>query len=407
MKKIAFLVFSVLFSAFAFAKSTYRAEIQETFKLNKYNRKLGYQLLDGGNKVIFIFDAQAYKIEKPTKVFVEGSFNGWAKKNPSWELSPYNSKKSVWTLECQKIDIAVPGNSGFPEFKFAVTEDKSYIETVCGQELHRSRSQTTEPKAVSRIPGFQMSTNNLILYPEDDPEYVAANAKIADKVKKLKDFDLENPEDVKTLANFRLVPGTKNLFRGYHPYKKSKTQETENERIKAVNRLLKENNIQSVITLSGNEQLDVKKEQISVYAQSIKEKNNWFYTDTHYNTVYYKSAGKDFGNLISKVVDFINTHPAPFYIHCRLGTDRTGTVSAILAGLCGASWDEIKQDYQKSNEAGFQEFRDYRLLQYSFEQILNRTMSEVQDLQKELSSYFIEGNYLTEADIKTLQQKLK
>ena len=68
-----------------------------------------------------------------------------------------------------------------------------------------------------------MATNNLILFPEDNPLEIVENTKIADKQKKLKDFDLENPEDQKTLANFRLVPGTSNLFRGYHPYKKSKT----------------------------------------------------------------------------------------------------------------------------------------------------------------------------------------
>lgn len=407
IKKIILVLCAFFSGAFVFSKAPYRAEVQESFKLNKYNRKLGYQITEGGNKIVFVFDAASYNIAKPTKVFVEGSFNGWAKKNPGWELSPFKKDKSVWTLECEKIDVMIPGNSGFPEFKFVITEDKSYIETVCGQELHRTRSQTTEPKAISRIPGFQMATNNLILFPEDNPLEIVENTKIADKQKKLKEFDLENPEDQKTLANFRLVPGTSNLFRGYHPYKKSKTFDTEDERIKMVNKLLRDNKIQSVITLSGNEQIDAKKEQISVYAQTIKENKNWLFVDTNYNTVYYRSNGEEFGNLIAKIVDFINSHPGPYYVHCRLGTDRTGAVSAVLAALSGASWEEIKKDYQKSNDAGIKEFRDYRLLQYSFEQMLFKPIDKVENLQQELSNYFIENNYLTSLDIKTLQERLK
>lgn len=407
LKKIATLIILFLAGTMTFAKAPYHVQIQQTFKPNKYNKKLGYQLIDGGNKIIFVFDADSYQIKKPTKVYLEGSFNGWAKKSPSWELTPFNKAKTIWTLECEKSDITIPGNSGFPEFKFIVTEDKSYIETVCGQELHRQKIVTEERNAISRIPGYKMASNNLILMPEDDPNYVVKNTKIANKQKKLKEFDLENIEDQKTISNFRQVPGTKNLFRGYHPYKKSRLYDTENDRIRLVNKLLKDNNVQSVITLSGNEQIDTKKEQISVYAQSIKENKNWLFVDTNYNTVYYNSNGEEFGNLVAKIVDFINTHPAPFYIHCRLGTDRTGTLSAVLAALCGASWDEIKADYQKSNETGIKEFRDYRLLQYSFEQMLYKPMDKVEDLQKELSAYFIDNNYLTQADIQTLQEKLK
>ena len=44
-----------------------------------------------------------------------------------------------------------------------------------------------------------------------------------------------------------------------------------------------------------------------------------------------------FGKLMADIISFINTHPGPYYIHCRLGTDRTGVTSAVLAALCGAS----------------------------------------------------------------------
>ena len=43
------------------------------------------------------------------------------------------------------------------------------------------------------------------------------NEIIASTIKKLSDFDLNDEESLKTLSNFRLVPGTTSLFRTYHP----------------------------------------------------------------------------------------------------------------------------------------------------------------------------------------------
>ena len=79
----------------------------------------------------------------------------------------------------------------------------------------------------------------------------------------------------------------------------------------------------------------------------------------------------------------------------------------MLAALCGASWDEIRADYQKTNAMGIKEFRDYRLLQYSFEKMLGKPMDEVQNLQKELGNYFIERKFVTQADLDTLVSRLK
>ena len=46
-------------------------------------------------------------------------------------------------------------------------------------------------------------------------------------------------------------------------------------------------------------------------------------------------------------------------------------------------------------------------MQYSFEQMLFKPIDKVENLQQELSNYFIENNYLTSLDIKTLQERLK
>jgi len=38
-------------------------------------------------------------------------------------------------------------------------------------------------------------------------------------------------------------------------------------------------------------------------------------------------------------------HKGPYLIHCTEGKDRTGFVCALLEALCGASYDEMRDDY--------------------------------------------------------------
>lgn len=39
------------------------------------------------------------------------------------------------------------------------------------------------------------------------------------------------------------------------------------------------------------------------------------------------------------------SHPAPYVVHCMEGKDRTGYVCALLEGLCGATYQEMVDDY--------------------------------------------------------------
>lgn len=407
VRKIFFCITFALLSNFSiFAKKNAQVvAYQPEFKLDKVNKRLGYQLLDGG-KIVFVFDASRFGIKTPKRVFLEGSFNGWAKKNSSWELEKY--KYSTWTYECALEDVMIPGNSGFPEFKFYIIAEVEYEVRIVEATSIRKKDEVMEPTMPNPYPGFQMATNNLILLPGDNPLVVIENTKTAGKLKKLKQFNLENPEDVATISNFRLVPGTTKLFRGYHPYKISRPNyDTEEKRIFLVNKQLKDNGVKSIITLSGDESIDVKKEQISVYVGDIRQAGNQLFVNTHYNTVYYASNTREFGNMMAEIIRFIDSHPGPYYVHCRLGTDRTGVVSANLAALCGASWEEIAADYQKTNEMGIREFRDYRLLQYSFEKMLGKKMSEIDDLQKEISDYYLRENFVTKAELDSLLKNLK
>lgn len=39
----------------------------------------------------------------------------------------------------------------------------------------------------------------------------------------------------------------------------------------------------------------------------------------------------------------------PVYYHCNIGTNRTGTISMLLEGLCGVSYEDMLKDYMFSN----------------------------------------------------------
>ncbi len=373
----------IILGACASAPQTVLPGIQESLKLDGINRQTGYQFIADGSRIVFIYDPQLYKIEGATQVYLEGSFNGWLKGTDDAWLLEQTGK--IWQLELDASAVRIPGNSGYPEFKFYV--------------ISGDRRFPREPNAVSTLSGYQMATNNLVLFPGDDPETVVANIATADTIRELAEFDLTDPAQAAVISNVRLVPGTTALYRGYHPFKKSRGQfDTEDTRIALVKKALEDNGIQSVITLSGDEKPGAS-ETVSAYHQAIMESGRQLTINTSYNTVYFNSTGADFGSQLAQVVRFINAKPGPYYVHCRLGTDRTGVVSAVLAAFSGASWAEIAADYQKSNLMGIKEFRDYRLLQYSFEQMLGEPVSSVADLKAALAAYFIKGGYLSAAEI--------
>jgi hypothetical protein len=402
------LAFILVFSAAAKAKQkeTYSVTVQQEFKLDKFNRQLGYQFIEDGEKLVFVFDADKWQIQRPKKVFVSGTFNGWKKKDSVWELSQV--KEKLFELECARMDIAVPGNFGYPEFKFIVVEDVEYIETVCGKSLTRYRVETTELDSIARLPGYKVENATLIVYPGADASRIVENAHTARTVKKLKDFDLSNEADCAKISNFRQVPGLSNLYRGYHPYKISKPgYDTEKIRIKLVNDYLKKTGIKTIITLSGDEALVDGKEQLPVFITDIRRNKSELFLEPTYSMVYYQTAGREFSDFIAQIVRYINSHEGPYYVHGRLGNDSTGVVCAVLAALCGTGWDEIAADYQKSNEMGIREFRDYKLLQYSFERLVGIPMTEVTDLKSVMTQVFLDSKTLTKTEIELLNQKLK
>lgn len=374
-----------------------------------------YSVSGDGASVRFSLDLADFSLPEEitpatvVKITVAASFTLW-RKNEAFEMTRTAGQGGgeLWLLEKPVSEVSAPGNIGFPEFNFlveyAAADGESEIFTVT------SKTPLSDAfRAAGGEPSEEVFGDNfVILLDKRNLPALKGEAEKLLSIKKLSDYNLDSSSDRARISNVRKVPGTKNLWRGYHPYKKSRPNfDTEDTRISLVNEALERNNIRSIITLSGDEPLSGEfGETISSYVRNIQKNHNELFIDTSYETVYFQPRTKEHSDNIQKIGRFIITHDSPFYIHCRLGSDRTGTMSSILAALCGATWAEIAEDYELTSKAGFGEFRSSRLLEYSFSQLLGKQASTCADLQKELVSYLTESGILSEGEIKQIQKKL-
>lgn len=360
--------------------------------------------------ITFIFDNNLWKAGTVTKVEVRGSFNGWSSK--SEYTMTYDSTDDIWTVTLPYSMVRVPGNSGQPEFKFVTN----------GSNYHSGYGRSFMPEGYVFMNGDR---NNIVVFDSDDFETIKANSATANVVKTAADFDLTTREGQEEISNFRSVPGTTKLFRSYHPFKYTKTSNaTEPLRMQYLNQLAAYEGIKSDICLSGN---DTKKlstyniggtsytETIAPYYQEIIDKGQVLYVGTangstpSYNEVYYNSGSAKFAEWVTEICQFIisDQSEAPYLIHCRIGTDRTGMFSATLAALCGADWDAIEADYVKSTRMGIQEYRGGGLLRYGFEQFLGvEDVRILSDFGKAVADKLIEKGALTAEEIAAVRLKL-
>ena len=386
-----------------------------------------YKVDSKNSLVTFMFTPVEFSLDfsKIKNVTVKGSFTGW-KNLENFKMTVTTLREAFGTLKAVHItrknrkllssaalyldtpvftltkktsEVNIPGNTGFPEFKFEVVfKDNTIIEPSLSSLAKKSKTPC-------------IMTNMLLITQKlnhSQKKHLKKTIKQTSRAEPLASFNLKKQSERDLIANTRRVPGTKNLYRGYHPYKKSRPEfDTEDTRINLVNEYLKAHKIQSLITLCGNEALDPSiGETVSPYVQSIQQKNNQCFIDTSYETVYFNSPSAEYGETVAQIVRFILNHPSPYYIHCRLGSDRTGTMSSILASLCGATWEQIANDYEKTSNMGIMEVRNAELLAYSFKHMLGEHPKNISNLKEAVRNHFINGGYLTPEELDELSFKL-
>lgn len=113
-----------------------------------------------------------------------------------------------------------------------------------------------------------------------------------------------------------------------------------------LNGLIKNDGIKFVLNLSDSEK------DIENY-NTIPE---YKYSESYFKELYdggnavLLSLGSNFSSNAFKtslgngLKEMLN-HDGPYYIHCTEGKDRTGFVCLLLEALCGATYEEIKDDY--------------------------------------------------------------
>jgi hypothetical protein len=356
------------------------------------NSDFGYRF--NGKVFEFFLDEKDYpEIVEYEDIFVTGSFNDWRKSaDPAWKLTKKIVKgKCVFVLPKSVDSVSVPGNSGYPEFKFFVLGKDNIIYIPFSD------------KSYNRF-GF----NKVILFDDDDIKSFAGLKQLSFCQKNLDEFDLECPACRAELSNIRLVPGTRSLFRGYHPFKKSfNSSDLEEMRFKYVEKAFSLYGFRSCISLSGHEvSSGLQGEETPAYLDEIKKNGNVLWTSMDYELIYYHSDSALFSNLLHSVCSFIISHPGPFYIHCRVGGDRTGVFSAVLAALCGATWKDIARDFYKTVLSGIGDYRDEKLLRYSIRKMIRYDPAFAKDLAHLMQSYFIKEKILSSSEIGQLIEKL-
>ena len=353
---------------------------------------LGYQFNSEGLE--FILAASDIKDDvREADIFITGSFNDWRMSADSaWKMKKNVSKgETYFSLQKTVSNIDVPGNSGFPEFRFFMISPQgiSFISYV---------------RQVQNL----FSENRVILKNDDEAEFFESIKFMPLTGKALSDFDQNCPACRAELANLRCVPGSRSLFRGYHPYRRTRPDsDLEDARFNCVAKAFSLYGIKSVITLSGMEMpSDFAEETFPEYLTHLKQQDNLMWLTLSYELIYYHSDSAEFSNHLQKICRFLLSHPGPTYIHCRVGGDRTGVVCAVLAALCGASWEAVAVDFERTYLSGIGDWRSRNLLRYSIHKMIGFDPASSKDLAHVMQSYFIREKILSAAEIGRLITKL-
>lgn len=361
----------------------------------------GYRI--EGDTIVFAFDPAFMRLAlkregiKPgeiTSARVAASFTLW-KQRQEWNMQRL-AGEPAWILRRPLAEIMIPGNSGRPEFAFCVerkgTKSVAWIKPQADVSFSDkvSDQHTGQFNFVVRVAGDdgkQIETiNQLILNPRT-----------------------QQLTDAMLLSNFRNVMAGKlrpgRLYRSYHPFTVSKAGAQEKKRVATALSLMEQHRINAVINLTDTKAI-AGRTDIPPYYKTMLDSGRVLLAATEYNLVYFQSKSAAFGRLIASVGRFVIRQEPPYLVHCRLGTDRTGVVTAILAGLAGATWGELRTDYQKTNNARFGEYRDSALLRYSLEQLLGIRLADDTTIAAPLKAWLLREKVLSAAEIAALEARL-
>lgn len=357
---------------------------------------------DPENKQFVVLFSEELYGSKPSSVKAEfnkgindhdGSYAG-----THYTMTRHN--KGFWYCSVPYIDVQATNQCGQPSYNFKVNDS-----------IINPPSYVPDGYIYQKFNGSNGAKKFLcLIYSSQDEEEICTRLTKAKRCKKLSDFDLSTSEGQKQISNFRQVPGTENLYRSFHPINdddKKGISDTSKKRMQYVAELSTKAGIKADINLSDNSQKEATYSMPDYYQKIINNKAVLYITDCSYGQCYETPDSSQFAGGINKIIQFINKKEGPYQIHCAIGTDRTGVVCAILAGLCGATWNQIQEDYCKSIEMGIYEYRGPGAVKYSLQKFLGVDFIEdVENLQQAITDKLVEKG-ISKSDITTMVSRLK
>lgn len=308
-----------------------------------------------GNRFWFLLENTDLP-EGTETIHVTGSFNYW---NPddAWKLRKEGARK--WLLDVPLGRIEAPGNSGYPEYQFVLNGAAVLGANFFPEEPHIG--------------------NNFLIVPTE--ESVAWKKRVEGLTTRKEGQGKEYLANFKPVTGGRLAPDR--LYRSSHPFLNALPDDREKGRREAVGALWREHHIRRVINLADGEAVLFDPECTKDYIYAGRD-GRVLFIPMDYSTVYYHTRGNLFQSLLGRILEYIALGDGPWVLHCRLGIDRTGVISAFLQALCGVAWENIARDYSDTMSFSPLEYRHPNLLAYSFQRLLGHHPASFKDLQGEV-----------------------
>lgn len=148
----------------------------------------------------------------------------------------------------------------------------------------------------------------------------------------------EDYDSDEAFANFRMVTVGKiapsRLFRAASPFDNSAN------RAQYVSPLIEKAGVKTIFDLADNEDKMKSYTALPDFSKKMWDDGNVVLCQLSANFL-----SDDFNQKLVAGLKELAKRPAPYFVHCTEGKDRTGYVCAMLEALCGASYDEVLHDY--------------------------------------------------------------
>ncbi len=106
-----------------------------------------------------------------------------------------------------------------------------------------------------------------------------------------------------------------------------------------VSSFLEDRNVKTVLNLADTEEMILTYEMPS-YSSSLWNSGNVILCPLKADP-----TAEQYNKSLINALKELPSRQAPYVVHCMEGKDRTGYVCALLEGLCGATYEEIVDDY--------------------------------------------------------------